>query len=157
VNFVTSGVSFGIQIRLADFIGINSDSDLPQLYIVTPELEGVAKKYKYSDEPVEELTNEKVRNFLNDFRSERLERIFKSRPIPDVVTPPNKVREVVGQTWERDVMDPSRDVFVTYVSPFCRECRELKPVLDELAGLTPEDLLIVEFDGDSNEVEGLSR
>lgn len=35
--FVTSGVSFGIQIRLGDYVGVKDGDDLPQLFIVTPQ------------------------------------------------------------------------------------------------------------------------
>ena len=37
--FVTSGISFGIQIRLADFSGV-TEEDLPALFIIKPRAEG---------------------------------------------------------------------------------------------------------------------
>ena len=34
--FVTSGVNFGIQIKLGDYVGVYDGDELPQLYIITP-------------------------------------------------------------------------------------------------------------------------
>lgn len=135
IIFVVSGISYGIQIRLAELLGVSKDrTDLPLLFIMTPKETQPTVKYQYSSGSVEDLDSEKLRNFINDFNNDKLARFYKSQPAPKEITPPSEVRTLVGHTWERDVMDPSKDVLVAYMSTYCRDCAELETVLKELAG-----------------------
>ena len=151
--FVTSGVSFGIQIRMAEVVGVKED-DLPALYVMQTHKDALTKKWKYVDEPVEELTEEKVRSFINDFRNGTAQRIYKSEAIPDTISGPKEVRKIVGKNWVTEVNDPTKDVFVLYVSEFCRACRDLEEPWMELAASTPDDIIIAKFNVDANELEG---
>ena len=89
-------------------------------------------------------------------REEVLERYFKSEGLP-VRKPNYMVRSIVGKNWRQIVMDPTKDVLVAYVAEYCAACKELTPILDELAKKTPDDLIIATFNGDYNEAEGLTR
>ena len=81
--YVTSGTSYGIQIRLADFVGQTAEIDLPQLYIIHPNGKGGSIKYRYVKEnDASELTPDKVREFLNEFKNGSLPRLWKSKPEP---------------------------------------------------------------------------
>ena len=54
-------------------------------------------------------------------------------------------------------MDPKTEVLVTYISEFCRACRDLEEILIELAAKTPSSLLIATYNVDQNEQEGQER
>ena len=45
-------------------------------------------------------------------------------------------------------MDPTKEVFVATISEFCRACRELDNVWEELAQSTPKDLVIATYNLD---------
>ena len=75
--FVTSGVSTGIQLRLADFVGV-TEKDVPALFIVkqNPQKPGQAYKYKLPQKGTKQdditssssaMTEDKMRNFINDY------------------------------------------------------------------------------------------
>ena len=154
--FVTSGASFGIQIRLATFVGAE-DKDLPALYVVTPLAEGKSEKYKYTGGAVEDLTEDKLNDFIKDFRAGTLTRIYKSQPVPPKEKSTQVMHTLVGQTHNDFVFDKTQDVFVAYMSEHCRTCKELEISLQDLAGLTPEDLIVAQIDVERNEMEGWER
>ena len=64
---------------------------------------------------------------------------------------------LVGQTHNDFVFDKTQDVFVAYMSEHCRTCKELEVSLQDLAGLTPEDLIVAQIDVERNEMEGWER
>ena len=78
--FVVSGISYGIQIRLAEVVGVRED-DLPALYVIKTKKDAMTEKWRYNGS-VEDLIVEKVRGFINDFRSGAVERVYKSEPVP---------------------------------------------------------------------------
>ena len=123
--FVVSGISFGIQIRIAEVVGAKEE-DLPALYMMQPKKDAMTEKWKFTDGSVEDLTVEKVRSFINDFRNSNLMRVYKSEPAPETVSGPKEVKKIVGQTWAAEVNDSTKDVFVLYISEYCRECRDLE-------------------------------
>lgn len=55
------------------------------------------------------------------------------------------------------VRDPTKDVFVKYYAPWCKHCKTLAPIWDELAKdvESVEDLVIAKFDATVNDVVGL--
>ena len=139
--FVTSGVSFGIQIRIAEVFGAREE-ELPALYVMQPSADTITKKWRYTAGPVEDLTVEKVRSFINDFRAGNLTREYKSEPVPEKASGPKEVRKIVGKTWHQEINDPKKELLVAHMSEFCRKCRDLEEVWQELAASTPADLVI---------------
>ena len=53
--------------------------------------------------------------------------------MPEKESGPREIRKIVGKTWEKEIMDPTKEVFVATISEFCRACRELDTVWEELA------------------------
>ena len=97
--FVVSGTSYGIQIRLAEVVGVREDSELPALYIIKTKKDAMTEKWRYTPEAgtsVEDLTQEKVRGFINDFKNGTVERVYKSQRVPDPETHPKEIRRIVG-------------------------------------------------------------
>ena len=55
ILFVTSGISHGIQIRLAEVVGVKEE-DLPALYMIKTKKNAMTEKWKYNMSSVEALT-----------------------------------------------------------------------------------------------------
>lgn len=54
----------------------------------------------YTKGSVEEITASDIHEFIDDFRNGKLDRIFKSEPVPERVTSPRAVRKIVGKNWD---------------------------------------------------------
>ena len=63
----------------------------------------------------------------------------------------------MGKNWHQVVQDENKEVLVAYITSYCGACKELEPILDELAKTVHEDMIIATFNGDANEAEGLVR
>lgn len=122
--FIVSGVSFGIQIRLAHTLGAQS-STLPAVYIFKPKTHERGLKYKMSLGSDEKITAQKVRDFINDYKEGNMPQDYKSEPIPVFETPTSQVRQIVGLNYYETINDPKKDVFVAYMSSYCRTCEDL--------------------------------
>lgn len=150
ILFSLSGVRGGIQERLAEFIGV-TEADLPTLRIISPEAE--MKKFAYSGD-TSAMTADDVNKFLDDYKSGALKAHLKSAAAPESNDGPVKV--VVGTTFEKIVMDSSKDVFVKFYAPWCGHCKSLAPkwieVGEHVAG---SDLIIADFDATENEAAGV--
>jgi protein disulfide-isomerase A1 len=152
ILFVTSGITDGIQARLAEFIGVGYD-DMPTLRIISPEEQML--KYVWEGD-VKSLSADNVRSFVTDFKDGKLAAHLKSEEVPEQETVEG-VTTLVGKTWEKIVMDTSKDVLVKYYAPWCGHCKALVPVWEELGKdlESVEDLIIAKFDATVNEVAGL--
>ena len=152
ILFVTSGVTDGIQSRLAEFIGVTS-ADMPTLRLISPE-ESMLKFVWEGD--VSSMTVDNVKSFVSDFKAGNLKPHLKSAARPEADTV-DGLTTLVGSSFEELVNDASKDVLVKYYAPWCGHCKALAPVWDELAKDTEgiEDLLIAKFDATENEVAGL--
>lgn len=151
ILFVQSGVSDGIQSRLAEFIGVTK-ADLPTVRIIDPANE--MRKFKY-DGDLSSITFDQVKTYVHDFKAGNLRSFLKSEPIP--ATQDEAVHVVVGDSFNDVVKDPTKDVLVKFYAPWCGHCKKLAPVWDELAEHTKDidDLIIAKFDATVNEAEGV--
>ena len=152
ILFVTSGVSEGIQSRLAEFLGVEK-ADTPTLRLIEPAQS--MRKFKYEGD-VAGLTVADVEKYLADFKAGSLKPHLKSEEIPAEPTV-DGLTTLVGKSWEDVVKDASKDVLVKYYAPWCGHCKALAPTWDELAKDVAdiEDLVIAKFDATANEVDGL--
>jgi len=152
ILFVTSGVTDGIQSRLAEFVGVTAD-DMPTVRIISPE--ETMLKFNYEGD-AKAITGADVAKFVGDFKAGSLSPHLKSADIPDPQIV-DGVTTLVGKTWSTIVEDPTKDVLVKYYAPWCGHCKALAPVWDELAKSVEdiEDLVIAKFDATENEVAGL--
>lgn len=152
ILFVTSGVTDGIQARLADFIGATKE-DMPCIRLIDPSGESMLK-YQYSGD-ITALTSADVKKYVEDFKAGTLEAHLKSEEIPEDNT--GGVTVLVGKNWEQIVKDETKDVLVKYYAPWCGHCKSLAPIWDSLGDDVKdiEDLVIAKFDATANEVAGL--
>jgi len=152
ILFVTSGVTDGIQSRLAEFIGVEK-GDLPSMRLIAPE-ESMLKFVWEGD--VNALTGDDIQKFVSDFKAGNLQPHLKSEDIPAEATV-DGLTTIVGKSWESIVQDASKDVLVKYYAPWCGHCKALAPTWADLAKDVAdiEDLIIADFDATANEVPGL--
>lgn len=150
VLFSHSGISEGIQERLAEFMGV-TQADLPVLRIIMP---ADMKKFQMPGK-VSELTVESLGTYIQDVLDGKVKPFLKSeKPVDNTGKP---VTVVVGENFEEIVKDTNKDVLVKYYAPWCGHCKKLAPVWDELGEhyKDNENIVIAKFDATANEAEGV--
>jgi protein disulfide isomerase len=150
VLFSHSGISEGIQERLAEFMGV-TQADLPVLRIIMP---AEMKKFQMPGK-VSELTVESLGTYVQDVIDGKVKPFLKSeKPVDNTGKP---VTVVVGENFEEIVKDTNKDVLVKYYAPWCGHCKKLTPVWDELGEFYKdnENIVIAKFDATANEAEGV--
>ena len=152
IIFAHSGVTAGIQQRLAEFVGVTED-DLPRLMIVGFNPTGI-DKYVFEGD-VSALTQEDVEKFFASYEAGELSKFLKSDPIPETNDEPVKV--VVGKNFN-EIVGKDSDVLLEFYAPWCGHCKALEPKYLELATELQEveGLVIAKIDATANEVEGVN-
>lgn len=150
ILFSYSGVTEGIQERLAEFMGVTKD-DLPVLRIIMP---ADMKKFQYPS-PVKEITVESVGTYIQDVIDGKVKPFLKSEKPVD--NSGKALTVIVGENFNDIVKDPTKDVLVKYYAPWCGHCKKLAPIWDELAEnyKDNENIVIAKFDATANEAEGV--
>lgn len=150
VLFSYSGISDGIQERLAEFMGVTKEH-LPVLRIIKP---ADMKKYQYPGK-ITELTVDAIGTYVQDVLDGKVKPFLKSEKPVDNTGKPLTI--VVGETFEQIVKDETKDVLVKYYAPWCGHCKKLAPVWDELAEhyKDNDDVVIAKFDATTNEADGV--
>ena len=89
---------------------------------------------------------------LNIFISGEIKPVLKSAPEPKKNDGPVKV--VVGNTFEKLVMDESKDVLVEFYAPWCGHCKSLEPIYKKLGQKykNEKSLVIAKIDATANDV-----
>jgi protein disulfide-isomerase A1 len=148
--FSYSGVSGGIQERLAEFMGVTADQ-LPTLRAILP---ADMKKFQ-SPTAAADLTVENIGQFLDDVLSGAIKPHLKSEPVP--TQDDTGVTVIVGTEFESIVKDTTKDVLVKYYAPWCGHCKKLAPIWEELGAAFKDNanLVIAKMDSTANEAEGV--
>ena len=83
------------------------------------------RKFKY-EAPLEELSVEKVNEFLTGIENGTLKSHLRSAEPP--LEQSGNVIEVVGKQFDEIVMDPSKDVLIQLYAPNSVECQNIKSI-----------------------------
>jgi protein disulfide-isomerase A1 len=152
ILFVHSGVTKGIQQRLAEFVGVTA-ADMPRLMIIGFNPEGV-DKFVYDGE-INALTQEDVEKFTTQFQNGALKKFLKSEEIP--TSQEGSVRVVVGKNFH-DIVGHDDDVLLEFYAPWCGHCKSLEPKYNELATELKDvkGLIIAKCDSTANEIDGIN-
>ncbi len=61
---------------------------------------------------------------------------------------------MVGNSFEQEVLNTKKDVFIHFYAPWSEQCKQIHPIWDQLAeSLTSETLRIARMDSTSNETD----
>ncbi|KMT13996.1 hypothetical protein BVRB_4g078270 [Beta vulgaris subsp. vulgaris] len=118
-------------------------SDAPLIFIHESE----TKKYlKTNVEP------DQIVPWFRKYLDGKIELFMVSQPIPLENNEPVKV--VVLDSLSNMVLDSKKDVFLEFYAPWCGHCKNLAPILDEVAVSyqNDPDILIAKFDASANDV-----
>ncbi|OAF67023.1 hypothetical protein A3Q56_05218, partial [Intoshia linei] len=105
------------------------------------------KKYVYSDK----ISVDNIVDWIELVINGEVEEYIKSEDIPEDTQLGATV--VVGKTFNKIVLDPTKDVLIEFYAPWCGHCKSLAPKYDELANqVRPEsDLVIAKIDSTHND------
>jgi protein disulfide-isomerase A1 len=153
IIFSVSGVTNGIQQRLAEFVGV-TDKDLPRIVLIEFGAAGV-DKFVFSGD-AGSFTVEQITSFVDDWKNKKLTKFLKSEDIPATNDEPVKI--IVGKNFNQIVRDSEDDVLLEFYAPWCGHCKSLAPKYDELATELKDvkGLVIAKCDSTQNEIEGVS-
>jgi len=127
-------------------------SSLPMLSVVAD-----GKKYVLTGD--EMVKPGAAKDFLTAVKSKKVKPQYKSAATPSPEVDSNEVTVLVGETFEKHVLDSKKDVFVEFYAPWCGHCKKLTPVWEELArkskdaGWRDRGLVIAKMDATENECE----
>lgn len=148
---VITDIKEGIAARLADYVGVK-ENDLPLVSILDTSKDAL-KKYNMDDE----ISVENILNFIEKWEKGKLKRQLKSEKEPKLNN--GNVFNVVGKTFEKEVIKNDKDVMLLFYAPWCTHCKELSPKYEEVAKKLKNNnpkLLIARIDGSQNDVESIS-
>jgi len=135
--------------KLAEKLNININ-DFPSIRIVDTSGK-YFKKYKMEKNNINEKD---ILKFVNDWENKKIKSYVKSSEEPK--DNDGDVFVVVGNTYEKEVINNDKDVVILFYSPLCYKCKALLPkyeiVAEKLKSKNPK-LLLAKIDGIENEVE----
>ncbi|CAI5998100.1 unnamed protein product [Closterium sp. NIES-65] len=103
----------------------------------------------------EAITEASIKAFAKSFIDGDLKPFYKSEPAPEKDDGP--VTVVVGDTFEKIVLDESKDVLLEVYAPWCGHCKSLEPTYKKLGKrfASVDSVVIAKMDGTANEYPGL--
>jgi protein disulfide-isomerase A4 len=106
---------------------------------------------KYPLNPDDEFSIEVLEEFIQQFKHGKLKPYFKSAKAPKKQTGP--VVTVVANTFEKIVLDETKDVLIELYAPWCGHCKKLDPIYKEFAQSVKTDrsLIVAKMDATTND------
>jgi thiol-disulfide isomerase/thioredoxin len=139
-----------MQNILKEMMGIKEE-DLPTLRAYNP----IGNKKFKCEVPPQDLTSDKISEFMEELLDGKLPQIYKSEEIP--VDNNDSVKIVVGHTHEEIVKDESKNIFIMYYAPWCKYSKEMEPLWLELSQMmnSVPNMVIAKMDANANEAPDL--
>ena len=127
------------------------ENNLPTIRIIDTTGKYI-KKYK-----MEEDINEKnILQFVDNWENKKIKSYVKSEAIPKDNN--EDVFIIVGNTFEKEVINNKKDVMVLFYSPWCYHCKALLPKYEEVAKTLKDkntNLLLTKINAIENEIESI--
>lgn len=99
---------------------------------------------------------QQIESFLEDVHQAKIEPTLRSQ---DYLGEQDAVKVVVGNEFEKIVLDKSKDVFIEIYAPWCGHCKRLAPiwkqlgqVMEDYDGEKKHGIVIAKMDGSANDV-----
>lgn len=111
---------------------------------------------KFPYDQKEKITAAGVGAFVKDYVAGKLTPHMKSQPEPETQDGP--VTVLVGNSFEKLVLDKEKDVFVEFYAPWCGHCKKLAPTWDELGEKykSVNGVVIAKMDATENDIPSSS-
>ncbi|KAK7282712.1 hypothetical protein RIF29_11699 [Crotalaria pallida] len=95
-----------------------------------------------------------ILTWFKDYKDGKVAPHVKSEPIPETNNEPVKV--VVGKSLEDIVFNSGKNVLLEFYAPWCGHCKQLAPILEEVAisYQSDADVVIAKLDATANDVPG---
>jgi protein disulfide-isomerase A1 len=98
------------------------------------------------------LEPDHVATWLKAYKDGSIAPYVKSEPIPETNNEPVKV--VVGESLQDIVFNSGKNVLIEFYAPWCGHCKQLAPILDEVAVSfqNDADVVIAKLDATANDI-----
>ncbi|PIN10221.1 Protein disulfide isomerase (prolyl 4-hydroxylase beta subunit) [Handroanthus impetiginosus] len=95
---------------------------------------------------------DQIASWVKDFKDGNVQPYKKSEPIPEVNNEPVKV--VVADSLQDIVFNSGKNVLLEFYAPWCGHCKNLAPILDEVAASfqNDADVIIAKIDATANDI-----
>lgn len=113
------------HLKFSDFEMLGGRKGATQLSVITGD-----KKFIMND--IDGIGATEIRSFLADVKSGKARPYYKSAPPPSSELE-DGVLVLTGDTFDRHVLDATKDVFVDFYAPWCSHCKMLEPEFKALA------------------------
>ncbi len=150
LKVVMTEIKVGMGKRIAEYVGVKKDN-LPTVRILDTTTE--LKKYIMEGD----IDEKNILNFIDGWEKGTLKRHLKSKEEPKKNDGP--IFDVVGVTFQKEVIDNDKDVMVVFYAPWCGHCKKFLPEYEEAAKKLKEKnpkILLARMDATENEVESVT-
>jgi len=149
LKVVMTEIKTGMGKRIAEYIGLK-DEELPSVRILDTRKD--LKKYIMEGE----ITEKNIDDFIEKWEKGSLKPHLKTQDEPKENN--GDIFVVVGKTFQKEVIDNDKDVFIVFYAPWCGHCKQLLPKYEEAAkklkAKNPK-LVLAKMDATENEVESV--
>jgi protein disulfide-isomerase A1 len=139
-----------IAATIAEFVGVKIE-DLPALRIIDTRTPDIIK-YKMEGD----IADKNILSFIEGWEKGTLKIYLKSQEEPEINN--LTLYQVVGKTYQKEVIDNDKDVMIVFYAIWCPHCNEFLPTFKELAKKLKEKnpkILFARIDGSKNDVESV--
>jgi protein disulfide-isomerase A1 len=93
-----------------------------------------------------------IASWVKEFKDGKVKPFKKSEPTPEVNSEPVKV--VVADSFQDMVFNSGKNVLLEFYAPWCGHCKQLAPILDEVAASfeNDADVMIAKIDATANDI-----
>jgi len=147
--FAEANFTEGLGARLAQYMGVENDGK-ESIWIAHAKKTEL-HKYQYPGV----FNTEDVKEFIENWRFNKLSRHYKSQNIPEKND--GNVKVVVGKSYQDIVMGNKKYILLEFYAPWCGHCKEFEPIYNELGARHTDNnkLIISKIDATNNEIPGI--
>ena len=150
LKIIITDIKDVLSAKLSEKLSVK-ENNLPTIRIIDTTGRYI-KKYK-----MEEDINEKnILKFVDNWENKKVKSYVKSEEIPKDNN--EDVFVIVGNTFEKEVINNKKDVMVLFYSPWCYHCKALLPKYEEVAKKLKDknkNLLLTKINAIENEIESI--